>query len=111
MNQMGIAFRTARVQDQEVDAQEQVVNDLEVAFLEWICGAFEGTVTDTTGEPVVGAIVKVIDQVSGDEYLGLTDLDGFYAICVPANGGPYTIQVLCCPEGCCLPVSGSCGCQ
>lgn len=103
---MGIAFRTDSVQGVTVGEQQQVnVADLFVGQFEWVCGAVQGFVYCNTGteEPVAlpCALVKaveVVEEGTPAEFLGITDENGFYAICVPP--GTYDIMVLCCGEDC-----------
>ena len=42
----------------------------------------KGTVLDETGEPIIGATIKVAGQTAGGT---VTDLDGNYEISVPAD--------------------------
>ncbi len=59
-----------------------------IAFLTVLCasaqtvGTVTGTVTDQTGEPLIGATVKV----SGGKVATVTDLDGKYSIPVASDG-------------------------
>jgi hypothetical protein len=90
-----------------VAAQEQETVDFTLTAREIVCGFVEGTVTCNDGNPVTGAIVKVFNDT--DAHFGITNADGFYAICVPE--GTYTVTVFCCPSGCCVDAScPTCGC-
>ncbi|MEG6615798.1 hypothetical protein V6C27_05060 [Peptococcaceae bacterium 1198_IL3148] len=115
---MGIAFRTDSVLGVTVAAQQQVmVDDLFVGQFEWVCGAVQGQVFCNTSDPenptplpcaLVKAVEVVEDGATPNEFLGITDENGFYAICVPP--GTYDIMVLCCDTDCCEPVECGCGC-
>jgi hypothetical protein len=98
---MGVAFRTDSA-TVTVGEQEQIEQDLQIGCFEWTCGVIEGTVTelvDTTAVPVSGALVKAVDTTDPENvFLGITNDDGFYAICVPP--GTYNVFVLCCGEDC-----------
>ena len=101
---MGIAFRTNSAQI-TVGQGEQLMQDFVVGWYEWNCAAIEGFVTDQlTGEPVNCALVKAVSENAS--YLGITDQNGFYAICVPP--GEYDVFVLCC-EDCFTKTTGTCG--
>ncbi|MFO7845495.1 MAG: carboxypeptidase regulatory-like domain-containing protein [Balneolaceae bacterium] len=59
-----------------------------------ITGAnFNGTVTDTDGEPLPGATVIAIHEPSGTEYGTTTRADGRFNIRNARIGGPYTVRV------------------
>lgn len=106
---MGIAFRTNLIEDVTVGEQEQVFNVLYVQQYEFTCGVLEGTVVCESNEGFVsGCIVKAVNTETDDTYLGVTDDNGFYAICVPP--GIYDIFVLNCSEECCEPIDCECGC-
>ena len=48
----------------------------------------KGTVTDATGEPVIGASVLVVNTTNG----AVTDVDGTYSLVAPADA---TLEVAC----------------
>ena len=52
-----------------------------------------GRVTDSGGEPLMGANVTIINQSTGAFYGNSTDLDGYYRISNMKVGGPYTITI------------------
>lgn len=52
-----------------------------------------GKITDTSGEPLIGASVVAIHTPSGTKYGAATDFDGFYRISGMRIGGPYTITI------------------
>ena len=52
-----------------------------------------GRITDTQGEPLIGANIYAVHTPSGTSYGNSTDLDGFYRIPGMRVGGPYTITV------------------
>lgn len=94
-------------EDVTVTAQSQSTVDFTLTAKEIVCGFVEGTVECSDGNPVAGAIVKVFN--ASGHFFGVTNSDGFYAICVPA--GTFTVTVFCCPSGCCIDAAcPSCGC-
>ncbi len=52
-----------------------------------------GRITDTGGEPLIGANVFAVHEPSGSDYGNSTDLDGYFTIANMRVGGPYTITV------------------
>ncbi len=52
-----------------------------------------GRITDTNGEPLIGANVAAVHEPSGSLYGNSTDLDGFYRIPGVRVGGPYTLTI------------------
>jgi hypothetical protein len=60
--------------------------------------------------PVAGVIVFATSQTTGTTFAGITNDDGEYCICVPAND-TYEIQSFCCTEDCCDPVPCVCACN
>jgi hypothetical protein len=108
---MGIAFRTD-IEFVTVGEQEQVFTNLFIGQKQVRCGFLEGYVvceTDPAFPGVPNALVKAINLATGEDFFGLTDDDGFYAICVPA--GDYVLIVFCCAEDCCEPVGCTCNCN
>ena len=55
--------------------------------------AFNGSVTDTKGEPLVGATVVAKHLPSGSMYATTTRTDGKYNLPNVRIGGPYTVSV------------------
>lgn len=71
------------------------------------CGVLEGIVTDPCGKPVKDVLVKAVNQKdSSQEFLGVTNKSGFYAICVPP--GTFSLHVLWCSDTCFTKVSEDC---
>ena len=96
---MGIAFRTGSEEVTVNEPQDQEIANLEVDWLEWVCGAIEGTVTDVDNNPVAGVLVKAVDTENPENvFYAITNEEGFYAICVPT--GTYDVFVLDCDENC-----------
>ncbi|MGH7463017.1 MAG: carboxypeptidase regulatory-like domain-containing protein, partial [Longimicrobiales bacterium] len=56
-------------------------------------GAFTGTVTNSQGEPVIGAQVQIINRSTGYSSGSLTRVNGLYLVQGLEVGGPYTIRV------------------
>ncbi len=54
---------------------------------------FNGTVTDSDGEPLPGATVVAVHEPSGTEYGTTTRADGRFNIRNARIGGPYTVRV------------------
>ncbi|MBP5625563.1 MAG: TonB-dependent receptor [Bacteroidales bacterium] len=54
-----------------------------------------GKVSDTEGEPVVGATVVAVHTPSGSQYYAVANADGRYFINGMRSGGPYTVEVSC----------------
>lgn len=52
-----------------------------------------GQVTDTNGDDVIGATVRVTHVPSGTTYNAVTNVDGRWAIQGMRVGGPYKVQV------------------
>lgn len=55
--------------------------------------AIGGQVTDTAGEPLLGANIVAVHTASGSKYGAITDFDGFYRISNMRVGGPYKIII------------------
>jgi len=53
--------------------------------------SINGTVTDTDGQPLIGATVIAIHVPSGSQYGTVTRIDGGYTLPAMRVGGPYTI--------------------
>ncbi|MEG6615797.1 carboxypeptidase-like regulatory domain-containing protein [Peptococcaceae bacterium 1198_IL3148] len=101
---MGKAF-TTDLEFVKVGKQEQVCTSLLVGRHKLKCGILSGFVfCDTAPEtpPVSGVLVKAVNLDTGKDYLGMTDDEGFYAICVPA--GKYMLFPLWCDQDCFQPV-------
>jgi len=56
-------------------------------------GSIEGTITDTSGEPLPGANVIAIHQPTGTRYGTASRADGKYTFKSVRVGGPYEVQV------------------
>ncbi len=56
-------------------------------------GALKGSITDSNGEPLIGATVTAIHQPTGTFYGTATDLSGNYQINNVKVGGPYKIEM------------------
>ena len=96
---MGIAFRTDTGTVSVNEPQDQEIMNFEVDWVEWICGAIEGTVTDVNDNPVAGVLVKAVDTENPENvFYAITNEEGFYAICVPT--GTYDVFVLDWDEDC-----------
>ena len=66
----------------------------EVTTAQGVTGAnFNGTVTDTEGDPLPGATVIAVHEPSGTEYGTTTRVDGRFNIRNLRVGGPYTVRV------------------
>jgi len=55
--------------------------------------AFNGLVTDSDGNPIVGAAVTALHNPTGTLYTALTRQDGLFNIPAVKAGGPYTVKV------------------
>src|SRR5690606_23810088 len=55
--------------------------------------SMSGTVTDTSGQPLVGANVVATHQPSGTVYGAASDANGNYRIPAMRVGGPYEVKV------------------
>jgi hypothetical protein len=55
--------------------------------------AFNGLVTDSDGNPIVGATVTALHTPTGTVYTAVTRQDGLYNIPAVRVGGPYTVTV------------------
>ena len=55
--------------------------------------AFNGLVTDSDGNPIVGATVTALHTPTGTLYTALSRQDGLYNIPAVRVGGPYTVTV------------------
>ncbi len=55
--------------------------------------SLNGRITDTNGEPLIGANVLAVHTPSGSTYGNATDIDGFFRIRGMRVGGPYKITV------------------
>ena len=51
-----------------------------------------GKVTDTNGEPLIGATILAVHVPSNTTYGAAADFDGFYRISGMRTGGPYKIS-------------------
>ena len=54
-----------------------------------------GKVSDTQGDPVVGATVVAVHTPSGSQYYAVANAEGRYFINGMRAGGPYTVEVSC----------------
>ena len=66
-----------------------------VAFAQVTTSSLGGVITDSQGEPVIGAAVLATHTPSGTTYGVVTNSDGSYAIQGMRPGGPYVIEVSC----------------
>lgn len=65
-----------------------------IAFSQGVTtSAIGGQVTDSAGEPLLGANIVAIHTPSGSKYGAITDFDGYYRIANMRVGGPYAITV------------------
>ncbi|MCX6558805.1 MAG: TonB-dependent receptor [Candidatus Aminicenantes bacterium] len=55
--------------------------------------AFNGLITDSDGNPIVGATVTALHNPTGTVYTALTRQDGLFNIPAVKAGGPYTVTV------------------
>ncbi len=55
--------------------------------------SMSGVVTDTSGEPIIGATVQAIHEPSGSRYGSITNIDGRFTIQGMRTGGPYDVEV------------------
>ena len=53
--------------------------------------SISGTITDTGGQPLIGATVIAVHMPSGSQYGAATRIDGGYTLPAMRVGGPYTI--------------------
>jgi len=65
------------------------------AFAQVTTSSLNGKVTDTTGEPVVGAAVIAVHNPSGTQYYAVANAEGRFAINGMRSGGPYSVEVSC----------------
>ncbi|MBO4917071.1 MAG: TonB-dependent receptor [Bacteroidales bacterium] len=65
------------------------------AFAQVTTSSLNGKVTDSTGEPVVGAAVIAVHTPSGTQYYAVANAEGRYYINGMRSGGPYTVEVSC----------------
>ena len=54
-------------------------------------GSFSGTVTDTEGEPLPGALIEAVHEPTGTRYDTVSRANGTYHIFNVRVGGPYTL--------------------
>ncbi len=52
-----------------------------------------GKVTDSTGEPLLGASIVAVHMPTGTTYGAAADFDGFYRISGMRSGGPYKVTI------------------
>jgi hypothetical protein len=55
--------------------------------------AFSGLVTDSDGNPIVGATITALHMPTGTVYTAVSRLDGLFNIPAVKVGGPYTVTV------------------
>ena len=55
--------------------------------------SMSGVVTDTHGDPIIGATVQAIHEPSGSRYGSITNMDGRYTIQGMRTGGPYNVEI------------------
>jgi hypothetical protein len=55
--------------------------------------AFNGLVTDSDGNPIVGATITALHTPTGTVYTGVSRIDGLFNIPAVKVGGPYTVTV------------------
>jgi hypothetical protein len=55
--------------------------------------AFNGLITDSDGNPIVGATVTALHTPTGTIYTAVSRMDGLYNIPAVRVGGPYTVKV------------------
>ncbi len=55
--------------------------------------AFNGLVTDSDGNPIVGATITALHTPTGTLYTAVSRQDGLYNIPAVKTGGPYTVKV------------------
>ena len=65
------------------------------AFAQVTTSSLNGKVTDSTGEPVVGAAVIAVHTPSGTQYYAVANAEGRFAINGMRSGGPYSVEVSC----------------
>lgn len=53
----------------------------------------QGSVSDTEGEPLIGATVRAVHEPSGSVYGAVTNIDGRFNLPNLRVGGPYSIEV------------------
>ena len=56
--------------------------------------AFSGLVTDSDGNPIVGATITALHTPTGTVYTAVTRQDGLFYIPAVRTGGPYTVKVV-----------------
>ena len=65
------------------------------AFAQVTTSSLNGKVTDSAGEPVVGAAVIAVHTPSGTQYYAVVNAEGRFAINGMRSGGPYSVEVSC----------------
>ena len=65
------------------------------AFAQITTSSLNGKVSDSTGEPVVGAAVIAVHTPSGTQYYAVANAEGRFAINGMRSGGPYSVEVSC----------------
>ena len=65
------------------------------AFAQVTTSSLNGKVTDSTGEPVIGAAVIAVHTPSGTQYYAVTNAEGRFAINGMRSGGPYSVEISC----------------
>ena len=65
------------------------------AFAQVTTSSLNGKVSDSTGEPVVGAAVIAVHTPSGTQYYAVANAEGRFAINGMRSGGPYSVEVSC----------------
>ena len=65
------------------------------AFAQITTSSLNGKVSDSTGEPVVGAAVIAVHTPSGTQYYAVANAEGRFAINGLRSGGPYSVEVSC----------------
>lgn len=66
-----------------------------ISFAQVTTSGLNGRVSDTAGEPLVGAVVIAVHTPSGTQYTAVVNDEGRYSINGMRSGGPYEVEFAC----------------
>lgn len=94
----------------------QEVEPISIYMKEITASILKGVVNCGTSEIGVEGVIVVATGPTGDHYVGVTNEDGEYSICVPGVGAniSYSIEAYCCSScsgNVCEDADCDCGCK